>query len=53
LDIFLDRLLVITAGTEIGQGLTTKIQSMVAVTLGCDFEKIFVHAASTEAIRSC
>ena len=37
-------------GTEIGQGLTTKIQQMVAVTLGCDFDKIFVHATNTAVL---
>ena len=37
-------------GTELGQGLTTKIQQIVAVTLGCDFEKIFVHATNTAVL---
>ena len=31
------------AGTEIGQGINTKVAQMVAVTLGCSIDKIFVH----------
>ena len=34
-------------GTEIGQGITTKIAQMVAVTLGVAVEKVFVHATNT------
>ena len=35
---------------EMGQGLTTKIQQMVATTLGCSFEQIFVKPTDTDVL---
>eukprot|EP01046_Picozoa_sp_COSAG06_P024206 COSAG06_NODE_1960_length_7977_cov_3.230515_3_plen_1389_part_00 len=35
---------------EMGQGLTTKIQSMVSVTLGVPFDRIYVGATDTDVL---